>query len=42
MSIKTTERNTWKVEGELFGQTTTVFESADIFECIAWVQENDR
>ena len=41
MTITTTERNTWKVEGEMFGQTTTVFESSDLFECIAFVAAND-
>ena len=41
MEIKTTERNTWKVEGEMFGQTTTIFESADLFECLAFVAAHE-
>lgn len=39
MTVTTTERGTWAVTGEMFGQAVTVFEHADIFECLAFVAE---
>ena len=38
--IETTDRNTWSVKGEMFGQLVIVFESADLFACIDFVVKN--
>jgi hypothetical protein len=40
MDITTTPQNTWKVMGHIFGEYVTVFESPDLFKCIAFVADN--